>query len=263
MRRTEPVDVPRDRWGRPHIDSTSYTRASTLAKALDDQSGLIRWSARMAALGMSRNPDLVALAATTQPTDTKALDDIAERAKERAGATSGRDTGTSIHAATEALDYEEDVSFFPGDLIRDARGYQAAIAGQGLDPVLAETFVLNAHVTSAGTFDRVVWEEQTNRYYVADIKTGTKADPKYVLRYQGLSWAMQLAIYAHGLPWDQQQLGWSDLSVDAPETDRGLVLYIPRGSGKCFPLWVDLAVGWEAAQLASKVHAIRKAKVQL
>lgn len=261
MKRTPPVEVDRDRWGRPSIDGTSYTRASTLAKALDDQSGLIKWAARMAVLGMARNPDLVALAATTRADDKRALDDIAERAKERAGATSGRDTGTSIHAATEMLDCGEDVSHLPGDLLRDALAYKAACDAEALTPVLAETFVVNDLVGAAGSFDRLLWDDAGERYVIGDIKTGSSDDPAYVLRYSGLEWATQLAIYAGGRPWDKVWRDWPDFDVTAPDQTRGVIFYIERGSGVCHPLWLDLEVGRRAAQLAADVRAIKRAKV--
>ena len=261
MIRTPHADPPRDRWGRPTIDGTSYTRASTLAKALDDQSALIKWSARMAVLGMARNPDLVALAATTAADDKRALDDIAERAKERAGATSGRDTGTSIHAATEMLDCAEDVAHLPGDLRRDALAYRAACEAESLTPVLAETFVVNDAVGAAGSFDRLLWYGAGERYVIGDIKTGSSDDPAYVLRYSGLAWAMQLAIYAGGRPWHRTWQDWSDLGVARPDQTRGVIFYIQRGSGVCTPLWLDLEVGRRAARLAANVRAIKKAKV--
>lgn len=261
MKRTQPIDVERDRWGRPVIGGQAYTRASTLAKTLDDTTALSNWKSRMAVLGMSRNPDLVALAATTQPTDTKALDDLVDKAQEFAGSARGRNTGTSIHAASEMVDYFEDTSHLPADLLRDALAYRQACEWEGLTPILAETFVVNPDVGAAGSFDRLMYDEQHGRYVIADIKTGSKDDANYVLRYQGLSWATQLAIYAHGTPWAGESVGWSDLDAAPPDLTRAVILYIPRGSGVCHPLWIDLEVGWEAAQLASKVHKIRKAKV--
>ena len=262
MKRRPPIDVPRDRWGRPKIDGTSYTRASTLAKTLEDQSGLINWAGRMTALGMSRNPDLVALAATTSPEDKRALDDIANRAKERAGSTSGRDTGTSIHAASEMIDCGEDVSHLPADLARDALAYQDCCEREGLTPVLAETFVVNERLGAAGSFDRLLYDDRGETYVIGDLKTGTNLDPDYAMRYSGLSWAIQLAIYASGTPWDQDALSWAHLGADRPSTSRGVIFYIPRGSGQCFPLWLDLDVGYDAALLAAKVRDIRRAKVR-
>ena len=261
MIRTSHADPPRDRWGRPKIDGTSYTRASTLAKALDDGANLGKWKARMAVIGVARNPDLLALAATTDPDDRATLNDIAERALERAGGTAGRDTGTSIHAATEMLDCAENVSHLPGDLLRDARAYQAACEAESLTPVLSETFVVNDQVGAAGSFDRLLWDDAGERYVIGDIKTGSSDDPAYVLRYSGLAWAMQLAIYAGGRPWNHTWQEWADLDAAKPDQSRGVIFYIPRGSGVCHPLWLDLEVGRRAAQLAADVRAIKKVKV--
>ena len=49
--------VPRDQWGRPIIVKqdgtvTGYTRISSLAKELDDQTGLTKWKSAMTAIGM-------------------------------------------------------------------------------------------------------------------------------------------------------------------------------------------------------------------
>lgn len=255
IRRPE-VQVPRDRWGRPTINGTTYTRTSTLAKQLDDQSNLIAWKARMAVIGLSRNPDLLSLAATTDAKDNRKLNDIVERATERAGATSGRDMGTSIHAVTEALDYGEDVSHMPVDLVADAQAYVDCCESLGAKPVLAETFVVNDAVYSAGTFDRLMRDE--DGFFVGDIKTGSKDDPVYAAKYSALSWSIQLATYAQATPWDEVYRSWEALNVGAPSRERGLIFYIPRGSGKCYPIWIDLAHGWRAAILASQVRDIAK-----
>ena len=51
--------VRRDRWGRYQVlppegeKVQGYTRATTVAKALDDQSSLMTWNARMTALGLA------------------------------------------------------------------------------------------------------------------------------------------------------------------------------------------------------------------
>ena len=258
MKRRERYEPERDRWGRPIIDGRTYTRASTLAKALDDQSALIDWSARVALQGMSRQPHLLALASTTPLDDRKTWQDIAKRAKEAGGATSGRDTGTSIHAATEAIEYGEDVSHLPADLRRDAEAALGALADCGVESVAAETFVLCDEVGAAGSFDRLLWSQASNLYAIGDIKTGSSPDPAYALRYSGLSWAIQLAIYAHGTPWPG---GWDAIPADPPRLDIGVVLYVPRGSGVCHPITVDLAKGWRAAQLAAQVRTIRKESV--
>ena len=262
MRRTE-NEIPRDRWGRPKIEGKSYTRASTLAGYLDDTSGLTRWKLKMAILGLSRSPELMALASTTRADDSAALADIVERAHERAGANEGRDLGTAIHQGTEIYDFGLSTDVLPWQVRNAVRGYAALLEQESVEAVLAETFVLNDPISTAGSLDRIIWDVETNEYRVMDIKTGKETDPKKAARFSGLSWAIQMSIYAHGEPWDGKRLEWRDLSIDPPKTDRGLVVYINRESGQCWPIWVDLVKGWEAAQLAAQVRDMRKAKVTL
>ena len=77
----------RDRFGRYLIrpaaggQPRAYTRATTWAKALDDMEGLINWSMRMTAVGLTARPDLYAQVAACRPGDDK-LKGLAEEAKE-------------------------------------------------------------------------------------------------------------------------------------------------------------------------------------
>ena len=258
MKRIQQPEVIRDRWGRPVIDGTTYLRPSSLAKTLEDQNGLIAWKARMTALGLSRNPDLLALVATTDPSNSKALNGIVERAAERAGSTGGRDTGTAIHAATEAVDYGEDISHMPADLQADALAYRAARKSLGLYPTAAEVFVVNDTIGAAGTFDRLVVPVSINEPalgLITDIKTGSKDDPEYAARYNAVAWSIQLATYAHARPLGTS---WTDLEVSGLSLSRGIVWYIPRGLGKCYPIHLDLEAGWSLAQTAKAVYDARK-----
>lgn len=260
MLRREPVKVQRDRWGRPIVDGRAYTRASTLAKTLDETSALAAWKTRMAIVGVARNPDLHALAATTDPQDRRALNEIAERAAERAGATSGRDLGTSIHSASELVDAGLPTGHLPAPVLADALAYAAASRAEGLTPVAAETFVAHEQLGVAGSFDRLM--SSPDGFVIGDIKTGSNPDLGRVLAYSGLAWATQLAAYANSTPWDG---GWSSWEAvgGAPSTSRGVIFYVPRGSGRCHPVWLDLEVGWRAACLSVQVREIRKVKVTL
>src|SRR5436190_1707487 len=112
------AEQPRDRWGRPLVvppeggEPVVYTRVSTLAKALDDLNGLIKWKQRKTAEGLIRRPDLYTrvsgeLANGDPDVDwptKRALDDICEEAMEAAGASSGRSSGSAFHQLTEAID---------------------------------------------------------------------------------------------------------------------------------------------------------------
>jgi len=50
-------------------EMVSYTRATTVAKTLDDTSNLEKWSGRMVALGLAARPDLLALVAAAEADD--------------------------------------------------------------------------------------------------------------------------------------------------------------------------------------------------
>ena len=255
MKRLQQPEIERDRWNRPKINGKSYLRPSTLAKTLDDQSNLIEWSSAMTALGMSRSPDLVALASTIDPAEHRKARDIVKRAKDRVMSQGGADIGTAIHAATEAVDYGESIAHMPADLQADALAYRAARESLGLEPLAAEVFVVNEELQAAGTFDRLVASDSRPLLgLVTDIKTGSKDDPEYAAKYGAVAWSIQLATYAHADPYG---LDWEELGA-YPLWTEGIIWYIPRGSGKCYPITVDLGVGWDLAITARKVYDARK-----
>ena len=253
MKRIQQPEVTRDRDDQPVIDGVTYLRPSNLAKFIEDRTNLEKWKVRMTALGLARNPDLLALVSVTN--DKWKLNDLAERAQERAGSTSGRDTGTAIHAATEAVDYGDDISHMPADLQADALAYRAARESLGLTPLAAEVFVVNSYIGAAGTFDRLVIGDGLHPL-VTDLKTGSKDDPEYAAKYNAVAWSIQLATYAYATP---HGFPWSDIGGGAgPNLDVGIVWYIPRGLGKCYPIHLDLEAGWSLAQTAKAVYDARK-----
>ena len=100
----------RDRYGRYLIKPAgggkpkAYTRATTWAKALDDQGGLINWSMRMCALGLVTRKDLYAQVAAARKDDRDALSKLVENAKEAGGGSEGAGLGTAEHKFTERVD---------------------------------------------------------------------------------------------------------------------------------------------------------------
>lgn len=270
MKRLKQPEVQRDRWNRPIINGKPHIRPSTLAKTLDDQSNLMAWSSAMTALGMSRSPDLIALASTIDPAEHRKARDIVNRAKDRVMSQGGADVGTAIHAATEALDYAEDISHMPADLQADARAYRAARESLGLDALAAEVFVVNKELQAAGTFDRLVQPFDPPDYtngvppvptgppMVTDIKTGSKDDPEYAAKYGSVAWSIQLATYANAEPYGAT---WEELGAcmaTPSDCDAGVIWYIPRGTGKCYAIFVDIKAGWDLALTARKVYDARK-----
>lgn len=252
-----PAIPDRDRWDRPVIDGKTYTRVSTLARTLSDQTALIDWSARMTAVGLAQSEDLVAAVATTSPTDKWALDKLTRQAQERAQARRGATMGTALHAATHMADEGVSEALWPAGVRADVDAYQTILARHGLVPLAAELFVVCEELGAAGTLDRIL--QGPNRVLVADLKTSGNPDSA---KYEGLAWAVQVATYAHGTPWHQNygHMSWESLGLPEPDLERGLVVHLIQGKAETSLYSVDLAVGWEAAHLAAQVRAMRKTK---
>lgn len=166
----------RDRWGRyllPPVDHpdgkpVAHTRATTIAKAPEDQGGLMKWAQRMVVIGLGRRQDLHALAATTDPNDKKTLGQIARDAEEAGGSATGRNTGTAIHSAIEAVNRgDEPLPLFDAEVT----AYRVALEAAGLTPVpeLVERIVAHTTRHIAGTFD-VALRDSDGNLFVADLK---------------------------------------------------------------------------------------------
>lgn len=248
--------IQRDRWGRPMIHPkpgakpVAYTRATTVAGTLDDQFGLTRWKQRMTALGIVARRDLLTALAATSTDDKKALDALCEQAMEAAGASAAATTGTALHAFTERIDRGLDLGHVPAEYEADLDAYQDTARRAGWIVRDVEVFTVNHAFKIAGTADRVV--ELDGKRYIADVKTGSSVDFPH-------SFAAQLAIYAHSLPYDIEaghSVGWDV----PPETDKGLIIWLPAGRGHCELKWIDLDAGWEAVRVARWVREWRARK---
>lgn len=254
----------RDRWGRYLVlpeggtKPIGYTRATTVAKALDDSGGLLSWGKRMVALGLAQRPDLVALVSTTADTDKKTLDDICERAAEQGGATVRRDLGTAVHGMLEKS-WADPTFVAPDPYGSDVRAVHDALAAARLRVVdgFAERMIVHDRHQIAGTFDLLV-EDETGQKFVADIKTGSSL-------LGALAFAVQLSIYANADALYNQGAakdGSEDTREPMPEVSKlhGVIIHVQPGSGVCELHWLDLATGAEALELAIAVRQMRKAK---
>jgi len=251
------AEIPRDRWGRPLIippdggEPIGYTRVSTLAKALDDQTNLMSWKARKTAEGLVRRPDLLtrvagALANGDPDSDwptKRALNDAVSEACEAAGASKGSSAGTGFHALTEAIDRGSEPLYVPPADVPRLDAYREAM--EPFTVLDIETFVVNDDVRSAGTFDRLVLCPD-GRVRVADLKSG-KSEAAYPL-----STTVQIAIYANGKRYDMATGERSVLHADLDMTE-GLLIHLPP-TGGCTVIPLDLERGWRAARAADFVH---------
>jgi hypothetical protein len=216
------------------FEGRGWTRPSTLAKALDDNGALIKWTARMTALGMARSADLTALASTHKPEDRKALDNIVDQALVRAQSAQGANMGTAVHQATYDHDMGRDVSHLPEFLrgkVKDEFG-------------------------CAGTLDRIY--QGLNTTVVGDLKTSRSS----AATYSAVSWAIQIAVYSTGVPVvDGQRCEWKDLGIEPPSQNKGAVVHLPSDDDAADTLWlVDLEMGRRLAGLCLQVRTARKFK---
>lgn len=257
--------VRRDHYGRYLVlppdgrKPIGYTRMTTVAKALDDQSSLVDWARRMGALGTAMRPDLVKLLKATDPDDRKALNDLAEKAAETAGSVGRRELGTMVHSMFERS--LEAGYVVPAAHAADIAAIHAAIAAAGYEIVqgMSERIVvLDAH-RIAGMPDCFLRNVATGTLHVGDLKTGS-------VKYGTLGWAIQLAgysmadaLYTQGAADD----GSDDTREPLPPVDGDLavIIHAEPSAGSCDLYALDIAKGREALALALDVRTMRKAKV--
>ena len=253
-------DFTRDRYGRPMVTSpgdgkpTPYTRFSSHGSCLEDRFGLERWKIRTAGKGLSSRADLFAQMAATPADDNQRLDALMEQALEAGGGGYGAGLGTALHEFAENVDNGlMTVSDIPSPWDADIAAYQQTLADAGLiiEPGLVEVSLVHDELQLAGTADRFL-RRADGRLVCADLKTGKAigANP--------LAYAVQLAAYATSQGYDiatgkRYDIGDVDHSV-------GLLIHVPAGRGECHLIEVDLALGLEAAHLATVVKQWQKRK---
>lgn len=251
----------RDRWGRYLVlppdggKPVGYTRATTIAKTLDDTTALMAWGERMTAIGLARRPDILAQI-DDNTDDTKLLNALCQKAKEAGGATIRRDLGTALHAILERSWTDPDYTP-PAAHVNDVAAVHHALRTHGLsvmDGMTERVVVLDQH-RIAGTFDLMV-QDGTGRMFLADIKTGS------TVKYGGLSFATQLSIYAHADALYTQGAaadGTDDTRTDMPAVDRdtAYLIHVEPGSGIC--TLHQLRLNWQLVEMALTVRDLRKA----
>ena len=259
----EPAEtVRRDNYGRYLIlppngkKPVGYTRATTIAKVLDDTSSLMAWNSRMTALGLAQRPDLVAMIAATDPADKRALDGIVKRASEAGGATVRRDLGTAIHGMLDnRLNNPDFVAPDPYQSDIDAILQAVADAGLSFLPGMNERIVINDEFQIAGMFDLLL--TNGTDIFITDLKTGSS------VKYGGLAYSIQLSIYAHADALYTQGSasdGSEDIRESMPDVSKhtGIIIHCEPGSAHATLHWLDLNVGTEALETALNVRRLRR-----
>lgn len=248
----------RDQWGRYLMvnpltgEQQAWTRATTVAKVLEDQYGIGKWRERMVAKGVAIRDDLRMLARALDPEKDKGeLQKVAYQAADAAGSSHGRNVGTGLHAFSAQVDRGEQPDVpYPWDA--DLRNYRETLQAHGVVviPGLVEVICCLPELGIAGTFDRIVTFALER--YVDDVKTGSSVDYPH-------EWSIQLALYAHA-PYMTFDLGKTWEAMPRVNQERALVTHLPEGRADCRLYWVDIAAGWDALQLAVDVREWRNRK---
>lgn len=253
---TAPTPGPRrDRFGRYQIPDPetgkvrAWTRATTIAKTLDDPTNLTRWAKRMTAIGVALRPSIAAGVAANID-NKQELDRLVEQALEAAGGNERRELGTALHTLTEQVDRGDIAAGDVPDPWRaDIAAYHAALADKSLtvDPRWVEVVVLNRPLEVAGTFDRLLVDHE-GQLVVADLKTGG---------YIGwLSFAVQFSIYATATHTYNPA---TDEITPMPKVrdDHALLVHLPAGEHRCRIEPLSVPVGYDAALMALEVRRTR------
>jgi hypothetical protein len=250
--------IPFNQWGQYLIvpqggkKPEAHTRVTTFAATLDDRYGLERWGLRMAAIGFTKRPDLLAGVAAARPDDKTAVDKLVAAAKEAAAASASATTGTALHGMCERTDLGEEITF-PAPWDADVAAYRAALDAAGIVilPGMIERYVVLPDLKLGGKLDRIVSFGSTPK--IADLKTGATLD------YSWGTIAVQLACYANAATLYN---GKTQKHTPMPDVDKdvALVIHLPAGQGQCTLWCVDIAAGWQAATHATWVRGWRKRK---
>lgn len=249
---------------------TSYTRASTVAKTLEDTWMLDKWAKRMMLVGIQRSLPLqadldqlieehVTLGNGSRDGRLLAsdlrnqLNELSEEAQHRAGATAAAEFGTAVHAWCEWVDLGlGHLSRVPEEFRPWVLGHRRALARAGLtvDPYWTERVVLNTRYGIAGTLDRMFWDHRGN-LFLGDIKTSRGMD------YSWLYFSIQLAIY-HSAEYVLSVDGTAWEPFPALDPDTALIAHLPRedpAAAHIVPL--NMRFGAEALHTAMTVRRHR------
>lgn len=191
------------------------------------------------------------LAAHAHREDRDELNKVCQSAMDAAAAGAAAGVGTALHKLTERLDRGQplDVGMVPNGYAADIRAYERAMSA--FEVVAVEQFTVCDELKVGGTPDLVV--RYHDELFIADKKTGS-------IEWGAGKMAMQLAMYSRSVAYALVD-GEPVRAVFPPiNQDRGIIIHLPAGEGRCELRWVDIGAGWRDIGIATAVREHRARK---
>jgi hypothetical protein len=266
----------RDRYGRALVKdpsdlaaTISMKRPSSMAKMLDDMSGLVKWKSGRSALGVALNPTLAdeirqAITDPDDPDQKRYLHTLADEAADYAGAAEGRDYGSLVHALAEAALAGRDWRSFLGEwddreLVEAAvDSLFDAIAEHGITVTHNEAPIVNSRCGAAGSTDGIgqVFDEELGKVVsrIFDIKCSKPSS----LRLSWAPYGLQTTIYATGDCLYDPHTGGRTQFPDDFDRETAYIFHVDWRQGKTTIYQVDLRFfTWVLEELVPGVEEFR------
>ncbi|MFI5840528.1 hypothetical protein ACIA8K_12550 [Catenuloplanes sp. NPDC051500] len=293
------TEVPRDGKDRPVVvpeeggRPIALARSSKAAGTLEDRSNLERYGKRMTLRGAALlHPADLRRAGDIDledPVGKREMNRLVERAERLSGSNAKAERGNHLHDLSEYVDRNEPLPAHASEQDRiDMAAYM--LSTSMLKQIHIEQFTVCSQLKLGGTPDRVSFYDGPDPdgrpagNLITDLKTGS-------VDYGELKMAIQLGTYSRSKFYDHTRFQlpehdptdlkarWAAISKfkrqsfsaeDAVAAYRplpdvnpnwGLIIHLPAGTGQCTVYWINLKVGWAAAQLAMQVRESRGTKV--
>lgn len=235
-----------------------YSRPSSYAKVLDDESALTEWRIWKAMDGVARSKALQTQIVATPDEDRVTKKELREKALDKGTANEAADMGTGLHAMTARIEDVNDTSFDPPEAFQpDLNAYTELLGRYGLVSELVEVHMVNDDFRAAGTADRIyrltrdlVAPDDTivraGELVLGDLKTGAKLD------FSLPGYSVQLAIYATGQLYDVH----TNKRLPTPPINNRwtLLVHLPFGKAEAKLLWCSIDIGLIGAGLSMEVR---------
>lgn len=255
-----PLDKP--------LNGHPYERISELGGNLEDKSNLSPYHQAQAVFGAVTNRHLFtqfrALASEFEDPWNQAkreVKDLLYQARMAGGEEHKSGMGTGFHRYAHLVDEGMEIDH-PVNFLEDWLWCYGE-AMKRFTVLMDEGFVVvddlddpggREDLCVAGSFDRILLDNETGEVLLADIKTG-KSDNEYVM-----SPTIQTSGYAHGRLYDQQTGVRSEIHP-ALSLTKTLLIHVPINSGKepeCCIYPLDAVRGWELACNAADAAKAKK-----